>query len=233
MLLVVTRPDAEVLVLEFLPRLGYASGDADAVLAMIAELNAVSGVPDGVFDPAPGMPAEAFELGVRAALDTLAEDASLAGLVEPATWLGAYRHACLVVAAMPRGLNHGELAPQQVGWIDRRGRSEPVFLDLETMALLPLFTDVATVLGGLAEGDEVAERELFDTYLRHLDRRRPRADTPRNAEAAWEDLLHVRVVTSVESLPWLVSMRDHPDLVGAASATARLLGDDLRTLRLI
>ena len=211
------RDDAEILVLEFLPIIGISPDGADELLRLLAGLNAVEDPPRPLFQPPPGMPAAAFNGLVTAALNELAADPRTP--VDPARWLRAYKSAGEIVATLPTALNHGEMYFQQIGW--SAGQRRLVLFDLESLALRPIFTDIAGMLAGLAALTGRSERELFATYLAML----PGSAWPESE--AWETMRMVRVVRSFQSLPWLAN---NPQI---GDRSVRTLADDLVALDLL
>ncbi|HEY8790796.1 MAG TPA: hypothetical protein VIM10_16935 [Actinopolymorphaceae bacterium] len=214
----------EVIVVEFLPTIGVGSHDADELLGLVALLNAVAHPPAELFKASAGMPVEIFDAKVLAALALLADDPASGDVVDRERWFGAYKSIEDAVGSMPAALNHGELAFQQVG---RTGSGRVVLFDLETMAVLPRFTDVAAVLGGLAQLTGRDQRDLFGGYLREYV---ALTGTALQEESAWTELLSVRVVSSLQALPWLMETIDDPDVGFDPRTFARALGADLREL---
>lgn len=215
-----------VLVLDFLPTIGIEADEADALLDLVARLNAVADPPVPPFAPRPGMPSADFDALVRSTLVGLATDPATE--VDPARWMEAYAAAQQAMAELPASLNHGELFFQQVGWTGGTCRTL-VLLDLETVAVLPYLSDVASVLGGLRLLTGRSERELFATYLDRLARHAGPPPTP----DPWRDLLLIRAVRDVQTLPWLASSVGDPDVATTASEVAARVRDDLTSLGLL
>lgn len=226
----VERAGREVMVLEFLPTIGIRPEEADDLLLLIARLNAVRQPPLELFRPGPGLPWTEFHTLVKDALTKLAGDPAAQVVVEPRRWFTAYRRAEESVSAMPSALNHGELAFQQVGWSGAGGEHRLVFFDLETMAVLPRFTDVAAVLRPLAMLTGRDERELFSRYL---DALRQLTGDVLDESQAWTELLLVRVSALFQSLPWLTRIAGHPEVHDTPAGIAQVLLDDLRALDLL
>lgn len=212
MLRAVSRPDAEVLVFEFLPRIGIRSAEAADLLRLIARLNAVEVPPDGIFLPPPGRPETEFGARISAALQQ-------AGAPDPQRWFSAYGLLGERVRSLPTALNHGELYFQQVGWSGR----QLVLFDLETVAWRPRFTDVAGVIAPLAQRTGRSEAELFGAYLRALS-------SGVDESRAYRELLVVRAVSAFWSLPWRL---EAPEERGTAAQIVQDLGSDLRALGLL
>lgn len=227
---VVERGRGEVVILEFLPRIGIEPADADELLVLLARLNAVRQPPRDLFQPNPGLPAAEFDALLEDALTRLASNPTAAVPVDPRPWLAGYRRAVANVAGLPVDLNHGEFYFQQVGWSDAGGQRRLVLFDLETMSLRPRFTDLVAVLDALATRTGRDEHDLFDAYLAGLRRLTGCAMDERQA---WTDMLNVRVVAAFESLPWLTRMDGHPEIHDTPADAARRLLDDMRTLDLL
>jgi hypothetical protein len=224
LLAAVERAGAEVVVLEFLSTIGIdcaVAAEVDALLALVARLNAVRDPPD-IFAPPPGVPRAEFEARVRAALEEVAADGSLPGAVDARQWFDVYRRADAVAEASPRALNHGELFFQQVGWADRQGgRRELVLFDLETMSLRPRFCDVAGILPALAARAGRDERALFALYLDSL-RGLGGADLP--VEASFREARLVGIAGRFAALPWLVR-ENRPALPAVLETLARHIAE--------
>ncbi|MGW5363475.1 hypothetical protein [Actinopolymorpha pittospori] len=227
---VVERADREVMVLEFLPTIGIQPDEADELLLLIAHLNAVRQPPLELFRPGPGLPRTEFDALVKDALTTLTCDPTAQVTVEPRRWFTAYRRAEEAVSSLPSALNHGELYFQQVGWSGAGGEHRLVLFDLETMALLPRFTDIAAILRPLAVQTGCDERELFSRYL---DALRQLTGYVLDENQAWTEMLSVRVVAAFQSLPWLTRTAGHPDIHDTPAGLAHVLLDDLRALDLL
>jgi hypothetical protein len=227
---VVERADREVMVLEFLPTIGIQPDEADDLLLLIARLNAVRQPPQELFRPGPGLPWTEFHALVKDALTTLAGDPTAQVMVEPRRWFAAYRRAEESVSGLPSALNHGELYFQQVGWSGAGGQRRLVLFDLETMALLPRFTDIAAILRPLAIQTGCDERELF---FRYLDALRQLTEYALDENQAWTEMLSVRVTAAFQSLPWLTRIAGHPEVHDTPADAARRLLDDMRTLDLL
>lgn len=226
----VRRPTGEVVVLEFLPTVGIEPYDVDEMIQLIARLNAVKAPPPEVFTLPPGMPAGRFQARVKAALTTLASEPGVAVTIDPDRWFAAYRRAAEAVAALPVALNHGELYFQQVGWSGTGGARRLVMFDLETMGLRPRFTDIATVLAGMASYSGREQRALFSTYLDALS---SLTGSRIDETSAWNELRLVRSVDAYEGLPWRIDMTGHPDLPEPPADLAGALHHDLTALGLL
>lgn len=189
------RPGDEIIVLEFLPRIGIdptSRGEIDELLRVLARLNAIAVEPGTHASPPGRAPAE-MEARRRAGLDRLALDPR--ARVEPDRWLQAYRRARDATDAMPQALTHGEFAPQQAGW---SARGELVIFDLATLGTRPRFADLE-FLAELAEDCGSSELELLGAYLDELRRVN---GTRMEAETALEELRWFRVGNRLNALYW-------------------------------
>lgn len=226
-LAIVPTARGPVLVLDFLPTIGIEADEADVLLDLVARLNAVVDPPVPQLSPRPGMPSADFDALVRSTFVDLAGDP--ANDLDPQRWMHAYDQAQRTVARLPTALNHGELFFQQVGWTGGPER-RLVLIDLETVAVLPCFSDVASVLGGLRLLTGRSEQDLFATYLDRL----PGHGGPRPPAAeAWRDLLLTRAVRDVQTLPWLASSVGDPDVATTATEVADRVREDLTALGLL
>jgi hypothetical protein len=96
------------------------------------------------------------------------------------------------------------------------------------MAVLPRFVDIAAVTSGLAELLGTDQRTVFDRFLAAL---RARTGVEMDGDP-WRELLVTRVVSTFESLPWLVSTSADPVLGFDANRTSTTLRADLAALQL-
>ena len=224
------KGEAEVIVLEFLPKIGidFASpNEVDAVLRLAAKINALPIPPSfasALFDPSPEMPQDEFERLVDAALQRMARNPALPEIDVP-RWLGAYRLCRAETEGMPRAINHNQFFFQQMGWPrDWRARareSQLVIFDLETMCSGPRFADLAGILYALSRFSGRAQEALLRGYLEAL---RPlNADLP-DFDAALRELRILRVAEMGSSLPWL--SREGEDLDGFDSASVLWMAAD-------
>lgn len=220
----VTSTSGEVIVLEFLPTIGVRPQDALELLDVIAALNTVTNAPADVFAAPAGMPESDFDGLVATSLTRLADVASTGNRVDVTRWFEAYKATEETVARLPAGLCHGELAFQQVG---RTKAGRVVVFDLETVAVRPRLTDIAAILGGLAELTGLTQRDLFGRYRQAVARLDARRSEP---ERAWTELLAVRVVSSFQSLPWLIETLGNGDVGFDPAAFAHDLSADLLEL---
>ncbi|MCW2805503.1 MAG: hypothetical protein JWN06_3720 [Propionibacteriaceae bacterium] len=212
----VDRGNAEVIIVEFLPRIGVLREEADELLALGASLNALADSPETVFALPPGMDQDSFNGRVSKALVRLADSYPA---VDPPGWLDAYRRAVDAYHRLPHALTHGEFAPQQIG---RTSDGKLVLFDLETAAQRPRFTDVAAVLRTLSVYTDRAEPELFKTYLHRLE---TSGGVALHSKDVWTELLLTRLVVMVESLPWLAGNNRI-----AAHTWVQTITDDLAAL---
>lgn len=214
----VDSSDGEVLILDFLPRIGTTPEESNQLLDLIARLNAIDVPAADPFRPGPGDPD--YGRQIQEALTVLLPRA-VCEAGGPYRWFEAYQAASRLAADMSVALNHGELAFQQVGWTAPPA-SELVMFDLETMALLPRYVDIASVLAPLAARTGRSERELFDRYLRSFAQH---AGGVPGRDTAWNSMLVVRIVRTFEALPWLWTMAGHPETEPPDEAVARLRRD--------
>lgn len=214
----------EILILEFLPVIGTTAEQVDALLDLIASINAVDDPPPSIFTPPPGDPE--YDQRIRQTLTQLLPTANHVN-----TWFDAYKRAVARAAQLPITLNHNELSFQQVGWTTekRNHRSQLVMFDLETMSLRPQYSDIAGMLPSLAAQTARTEQTLFSTYLTALDHRTGQTT---DQHRAWRSMLLVRVVRTFEALPWLITMADAPEVEAADAAVTRL-GRDLTACEVI
>lgn len=209
-----------VLVLDFLPTIGIEASEVNTFLDLIAQLNAVPEPPVPQLSPLPGMPTADFDALVCSTLVDLATDPATD--LDPVLWMRAYDEIQRTVATLPTALNHGELFFQQIGWTQAPNR-RLVLLDLETMAVLPYLSDVASVLTGLTLLTGRDERELFATYLTRLAVHG--APQPHDTDA-WHDLLLIRLSRDFQALPWLASSgNDHDVAMTTVEVTDRIRED--------
>ena len=218
LLAAVERGGVEVIVLEFLPQVGIRPEEADEMLAAAASINVLTETPDTVFPLPPGMDQADFESLVSESLVRLRVHHPM---IEPRSWLAAYRRAREAYRRLPLALTHGEFAPQQVG---RTEDDELVVFDLETAARRPRLADVASVLRTLSVYTGRTEPDLFATYLRRLT---AAGGGRLEVAGSWSELLVTRVVVQVEALPWMTA---DPRL--SAGDSVRTIAEDLAELRL-
>ena len=232
LLATVVRGGTEVVVLEFVATIGIEPDETDDLLSLVAALNAVDQPPRELFTPRPGLPAGEFHTRVENAVATLARDPAVSASVpvEPRRWLAAYTRVERAVATYPLALNHGELYFQQVGWAGTADERRLVVFDLETMALLPRFTDVAALLREMSAQTGRTQRELFGRYLRSLHALTGHAvdETP-----AWDEVRMVRILSTFEGLPWYVEVAGQPEVPDPLSDVAADMYDDLTALGLL
>ena len=231
------KGEAEVIVLEFLPRIGinFASPDeVDAVLRLAAKINPLpipSSSPSGLFDPPPEMPQDEFDRLVHAALRRMAGNPMLPQIDVP-RWLAAYRLCRAKAEGMPRAVNHYQFFFQQMGWAHRGRERELVIFDLETMCSGPRFADLAGILYALSRFSGRAQEELLRGYLDAL--RLNNADLP-DFDAALHELRILRIAEMGSSLPWLSGEAEDLDDFDSASIlsmAAACLKEDIEALGL-
>jgi hypothetical protein len=206
----VERGETEILVIEFLPTIGIEPHQFGELLRLIARLNAINDVPAEVFALRPGLPGDVFDGRVRAAL----ADFTDAGT----EYFAVYKRLEPQAARLPLALNHGEFGFQQIG---RTESGRLVMFDLDTMGRRARFTDVATILTGLADLTGQNERELFARYLAELTEL---AGLNYDETEAWQELRVTRAVRTFEALPWLATTID---VAAHRADVMRQLDDDL------
>jgi Ser/Thr protein kinase RdoA (MazF antagonist) len=96
--------------------------------------------------------------------------------------------------------------------------------DLDTMGRRARFTDVATILTGLADLTGQNERELFGRYLAELAQL---TGLRYDENEAWPELRLTRAVRTFQALPWLATLTEPPDRRGYRADILRQLDDDL------
>ena len=142
----------------------------------------------------------------------------------------AYRHAQAAAEAMPPAVNHGEFYFQQVGWAARGTSGQLVVFDLETLALRPRFTDIATVLYPLSIYTSQPQAALLEVYLARWRELTGQTVGPNEALA---ELRTLRVTELCNSLPWLVEAAQPPgagEMRHTLALAAACLRDDLLEL---
>jgi hypothetical protein len=223
----VERGGQEIMVLEFLPRIGLDTtcrAEVDELLGVLARLNAVA-VEPGSHEGPPGRPEAEMDAKRRAGLDRLALDPR--ARVNLGQWFQAYRRASEATRAMPPALTHGEFALQQAGW---SAHGKLVIFDLATLGTRPRFADLA-FLDEVAAGGCRSELELIGAYLDELGRM---TGIRMDAGAALRELRWFRIENRVSALYWLthqvyspgddalvhVAMRLRADMAGLGLADA-------------
>ncbi len=165
LLAVVDRAGSEVLVLEFLPKIGIDFQDVRQVedlLRQVARLNSVATEPCAT---SAGLVSGEFDQTVRDALTALAAEGAITGGVAT-HWFRAYEHAQRAVCLMPTALTHGELYFQQVGVTE--DSPSVVLFDLATLAVRARLTDVANIVKPLAERTARRSTRCFSATLLSL-----------------------------------------------------------------
>lgn len=196
----VARDGGEVIVTEFLPRIGInfdAPSEIDDLLRLLARLNSVQVRPD-TFHAGPGMPREQMDARRKTALARLATDPRTG--VDVGRWFEAFRAARDIVDVMPLALAHGEFSFQQSGWSNRDDDETLVILDLATMALHPRFADLVSILPAIASETGRPEIELLDLYLTFVMRFTGVAVSP---QEAMRELRVFRIYDRISALYWL------------------------------
>jgi hypothetical protein len=206
------RNNAEIILLEFLPKIGidfHSTEEVTSLLHLVAQLNAVQNPPELFSRSNDGIPQAEFNERVRGALQEIAQDRTLTISVDIPRWLEAYQIARAACKSMPRTVNHNEFSFQQVGWTQRDETSQLVIFDLETMSLSPRFADIAGILNGLAIHTGRNQIELFKIYF---DRLCELASLALGIEQAFQEQRLVRIKGTFDSLPWLVDVAKRPEL---------------------
>jgi len=207
----IRKDNAEIILLEFLPKIGidfHSASEVNSLLDLMAHLNSIQDPPD-LFHPSPGIPQAEFDERVRTALIEVAQNQSLSIAIDIPRWLDAYQFACATCKSMPLAVNHNEFSFQQVGWAPRDGTNKLVMFDLETMSLSPRFADIAGVLTRLAMYTRRDQIELFKIYLARLCERIP---LKLEVDEALQELRLVQIKDAFDSLPWHVDIARRPDL---------------------
>lgn len=169
LLVSVRRDSAEIIVLEFLPRIGIdLSSDSDRceVLSLLAGLNSIQDSPEAAAaDAAPVRldPAASFEAGVLAALREAQRASGRDLAFDAQRWFEAYLSVRDAYQALPHAMTHGEFYFQQLGWAARESGRQLVLFDLETLALRPRFADMAGILRSLSKHPSADEAAWFDS----------------------------------------------------------------------
>ena len=206
------KNNSEIILLEFLPKIGIDFQSADEVnslLHLAAQLNSIQNPPE-IFDQSGvGIPQDEFNERIRRALREIARDRTLLITVDIPRWFNAYQIARVSCKSMPRAVNHNEFSFQQVGWVQRAGKNQLVIFDLETMSLSTRFTDIAGILPRLAIYTGQSQIDLFKIYFEKL--------CDLNAleleiDNAFHEMRLVQVKDAFDSLPWLVDVAKRPDL---------------------
>jgi hypothetical protein len=206
------KDNAEIILLEFLPKIGIDFQSADEVnslLHLAAQLNSIQNPPEIFGQSGGGIPQDEFNERIRRALREIARDRSLLITVDIPRWLDAYQLARVACKSMPRAVNHNEFFFQQVGWVQRSGKNQLVIFDLETMSLSPRFTDIAGILPRLAIYTGQSQIDLFKIYF---DRLCELNALELEIDKAFHELRLVQVKDAFDSLPRLVDVAKRPDL---------------------
>jgi len=206
------KNDTEIILLEFLPKIGIdfqSAAEVNSLLHLAAQLNSIQNPPE-IFDQSGGgIPQAEFNERIRRALKEIARDRSLLITVDIPRWLDAYQLAHVACKSMPPAVNHNELSFQQVGWVQRSGKNQLVIFDLETMSLSPRFTDIAGILPSLAIYTGQSQIDLFKIYF---DRLCDLNVLELEIDKAFHEMRLVQVKDAFDSLPWLVDVAKRPDL---------------------
>jgi hypothetical protein len=226
LLTTVARQIGEVIVTEFLSRIGIDVGsliEVTELLALLARLNAVR-TPPGAFVSRPGTPRERMDALRKAGLARLALDPR--ARVDVDRWFEAFAAARETVPRMPLALTHNEFSFQQAGWARRGHDSALVIFDLATMGHHPRFADLTSILPVVATGTSYMEIELLDIYLGFLQ---DFTGVKIDVVEAMQELRLFRIYGQFSALYWLthdvyepcsdelldVAQQLHADMVGA------------------
>lgn len=198
----VARDGGEVIVTEFLPRIGInfdAAGEVEELLRLLARLNSVQVGPD-ILDAGPGMPREQMDARRKTALARLAADPR-AG-VDVDGWFEAFGAAREAVSLMPLALAHGEFSFQQCGWSHRADSETLVILDLATLALRPRFADLVSIFLEIVAETDRPEIELLALYLTFV---RSFTGDALDPQEAMRELRLLRIYDRISALYWLTN----------------------------
>jgi hypothetical protein len=140
-------------------------------------------------------------------------------------WMDEYAASKRTADAMPLALTHGQMYFQQVG---RRSGGPLVLFDLATLDVRPRFSDLCSLVGGLADRVDVDEPSILERYLEQL--RVAGAEGVPDLAVAWRELRALRALSGFQTLPWMVSAHRDPDigfesLVGLVETLAEDLAD--------
>jgi hypothetical protein len=228
---VLRKGTAEIIILEFLATIGIdfrSIDEVNALLQLAAQVNALPHSKE-LFTPPAGMPQAEFDEFVRGALNAIALDPSLPEIDAP-RWFEAYQIAQVATQSMTLAVNHNEFFFQQTGWSEEDDTRQLVIFDLETMALRPRFTDIATVLYPLSVYSGRGQGELFQIYLTALEQH-----TKQKLEfgEAVRELRLLRITEMCYSIPWLVAevkKGENITMQESLAMSAACLRDDLSAL---
>ena len=212
LLAAISKNNSEIILLEFLPKIGidfHSTDEVTSVLHLLAQLNAIRNPPELFEQSEDGIPQTEFDELVRNALREISRDRSLKITVDIPRWFDAYQLALVACKSMPRAINHNEFSFQQVGWVQRSERNQLVIFDLETMRLSPRFTDIAGVLPRLAMYAGLNQIDLFKIYFHKLQKL---SQLELEIDEAFHELRLVQIKGAFDSLPWLIDVHRQPDL---------------------
>ena len=212
LLAVIHKNSCEIILLEFLPKIGidfHSADEVNSLLRLAAQLNSIQNPPEIFNQSGGGIPQAEFNERIQRALREIARDRSLLITVDIPRWIDAYQFARVACKSMARAVNHNEFSFQQVGWVQRSGNNQLVILDLETMSLGPRFTDIAGILPRLAIYSGQSQIDLFKIYF---DRLCELNTLGLEIDEAFHEMRLVQVKDEFDSLPWLVDVAKRPDL---------------------
>lgn len=227
------KGDAEVIVLEFLAKIGIdfnATPEIDDLLRLAARINTLP-LPKFRLTTYAPQPQDAFDQTVHRALDRLAARPGEPGF-DPSVWFSVYLKVQKIVKSMPRVVNHNQFTFQQVGWAQRGSGHALVVFDLETLSLTPRFSDIAGILQPIALYSGQTQEELFQSYLAYLQQF---SGTEINFNEALTEMRLLRINDHFDSLSWLLDWEAESQGLDAAeslSLATTSLWADLKTLGL-
>ena len=206
----VPRTDStHILGFEFLDTIGIdfvSAAEVTELLAVLAALNACSPAVLGLSaDPPLGRPEAEFTESVKSAL-AFVESVRLLDWVTAAELMDIYAGAKRWAAAMPTAVTHGEMYFQQVG---RRQEGSLRMFDLATVGVRPRFSDLCSLVSGIARECALDEIDVLADYLVQLTLAGAAAP---NVHDGLRELRCLRVLSCCQSLPWLVRSLDGPHL---------------------
>ena len=148
--------------------------------------------------------------------------------VTAAELMDIYAGAKRWVAAMPTAVTHGEMYFQQVG---RRQEGSLRMFDLATVGVRPRFSDLCSLVSGIARECALDEIDVFADYLVQLTLAGAAAP---NVHDGLRELRCLRVLSCCQSLPWLVRSLNGPHLrLEAVADKVETMRRDLGDLGLV
>jgi hypothetical protein len=142
--------------------------------------------------------------------------------------LDIYAGARRWAAAMPTAVTHGEMYFQHVG---RQREGSLRMFDLATVGVRPRFSDLCSLIRGIARECALDEIDVIAGYLAQLARAGAAAPS---VEEGLRELRRLRVLSCFQSLPWLVRSLDDPHLgLEAVADKVETMRRDLGDLRVV